>query len=198
MMRATDNKSENDSFSSVGDLNGEHSENERDDGPPENPIHPPPMPLPLRRHPQQQRQHKQRRRLSIRQQQQRMKQSQQQQQKLKKQANAKFNKGDFTAARTLYTLGIQIMAKLDHRLGPKEAEMLSSMHSNRALTFFREKNFISCMQDCEVAIQYNPYYEKSWIRKWRALMALGTILPCCIWPHGRMRTLATWMLDWKR
>jgi hypothetical protein len=29
MMRETDNKSENDSFSSVGDLNGELSENER-------------------------------------------------------------------------------------------------------------------------------------------------------------------------
>jgi hypothetical protein len=101
--------------------------------------------------------------------------------KLKKQANAKFNKGDFTSARTLYTLGIQIMAKLEHRLGPKEAEMLSNMHSNRAVTFFREKNFIECMQDCEVAIQYDPYYEKSWIRKWRALMALGkfqTALEC--------------------
>jgi len=29
MMRETDNKSGNYSFSSVGDLNGEHSENER-------------------------------------------------------------------------------------------------------------------------------------------------------------------------
>jgi tetratricopeptide (TPR) repeat protein len=37
------------------------------------------------------------------------------------------------------------------------------------------------MQDCELAIQCNPYYEKSWIRKWRALTALGmfqTVLEC--------------------
>jgi hypothetical protein len=66
--------------------------------------------------------------------------------KLKKQANAKFNNGDFTAARTLYTLGIQSMAKLEHRFGPKEAEMLSNRHSNRAVTFFGENNFI-CRDD---------------------------------------------------
>jgi hypothetical protein len=98
--------------------------------------------------------------------------------KTKKQANAKFNNGNFTALRTLYTLGIQSMAKSEHRLGPKEAEMLSNMHSNmhsnRAVTFFGANNFNSCRRGCEVAIQYNPYYEKSWIRKWRALMALGS------------------------
>jgi hypothetical protein len=93
-------------------------------------------------------------------------------------ANAKFNNGNFTALRTLYTLGIQSMAKLEHSLGPKEAEMLSNMHSNvhsnRAFPFFGANNFNLCRQGCEVAIPYNPYYEKSWIRKWRALMALGS------------------------
>jgi hypothetical protein len=53
---------------------------------------------------------------------------------------AKFNKGGFTVTRrTLYTLGSQSMAKLEHRLDPKEAEMLSNMHSNRAVTFFSKK-----------------------------------------------------------
>ena len=92
--------------------------------------------------------------------------------KLKKQANAKFNKGDFNVARVLYTDGIRCMEGLPNH-GPKEDEMLSNMHSNRAVTYFRDKNFFACIQDCDVALQYDPYYEKSWIRKWRALMALG-------------------------
>ena len=94
--------------------------------------------------------------------------------KLKKQANAKFNKGDFNSARMLYTQGIQIMSILPH-IGPTEGEMLSNMHSNRAVTYFREKNFSACISDCDVALRYDPYYEKSWIRKWRALMALGKV-----------------------
>ena len=53
-------------------------------------------------------------------------------------ANVKFNNGNFTALRTLYTLGIQSMAKLEHSLRPKEAEMLSNMHSNCAVTFFEK------------------------------------------------------------
>jgi hypothetical protein len=61
------------------------------------------------------------------------------------QVNAKFDKGNFTAARTLYTLGIQIMAKLENRLVPKEAEMLSNMHSNHAVTFFENRiSFRAC------------------------------------------------------
>lgn len=93
--------------------------------------------------------------------------------KLKKQANAKFNKGDFNAARTLYTNGINLMASIPHRPDGTDGELLSNMHSNRAVTFFREKQFDRCIEDCNMAIQYDRGYEKSWIRKWRALMALG-------------------------
>ncbi|GKY92469.1 hypothetical protein MPSEU_000217300 [Mayamaea pseudoterrestris] len=92
--------------------------------------------------------------------------------KLKKQANAKFNKGDFSAARTLYTVGINVMQTMT-AVSQEERELLSGMHSNRGVTYFREKKFQSCIEDCEHAIRYDSTYDKSWIRKWRAHMALG-------------------------
>ena len=92
--------------------------------------------------------------------------------KLKKQANAKFNKGDFTGSRVLYTEGITVMKDVTPNT-PEERDLVSNLHSNRAVTFFREKKFQSCIEDCDKALACDPAYEKSWIRKWRALMALG-------------------------
>lgn len=89
--------------------------------------------------------------------------------KLKKQANAKFNKGDLVHSRDLYTEGITLVAGLEHN----HAELAAHMYSNRAVTYFREKRFDQCVEDCNQAISLLPKYEKSWIRKWRALMAQG-------------------------
>jgi tetratricopeptide (TPR) repeat protein len=94
--------------------------------------------------------------------------------KLKKQANAKFNKGDFAASLTLYTEGISVMSAVK-AISVDERELLSNMYSNRAVTFFREKKFENCIEDCDKALVFVPTYDKSWIRKWRALMALGNI-----------------------
>jgi tetratricopeptide (TPR) repeat protein len=94
--------------------------------------------------------------------------------KLKKQANAKFNKGDFIAARLLYTEGINVMESI-FPSSRTECELVSFLYSNRAVTFFREKKFDNCLEDCEKAIAYDPSYDKSWIRKWRALMAMGNL-----------------------
>lgn len=92
--------------------------------------------------------------------------------KLKKQANGKFNRGDFIEAREIYTEGLETVADFDCET--KEDHLLvSNMFSNRAVTYFREKKFILCVEDCDKAISFDPSYEKSWIRKWRALMALG-------------------------
>jgi tetratricopeptide (TPR) repeat protein len=90
----------------------------------------------------------------------------------KKQANAKFNKGDFSTARALYSAGIAVMESMAV-VSQDERELLSGMHSNRGVTFFREKDFPCCIEDCEKAITYDPTYDKSWIRRWRAHMALG-------------------------
>jgi tetratricopeptide (TPR) repeat protein len=92
--------------------------------------------------------------------------------KLKKQANAKFNKGEFVIARTLYSDGIKVM-QYTMTANQEERELLSGMHSNRGVTFFREKKFADCIEDCEKALGYDPSYDKTWIRKWRAHMALG-------------------------
>ncbi|GAX20000.1 hypothetical protein FisN_1Lh526 [Fistulifera solaris] len=94
--------------------------------------------------------------------------------KLKKQANAKFNKGDVAGARKLYTEAIRMMDAFCPQ-SVEDRALMSHVHSNRAVTFFREKKFATCIEDCEKAIEYDPSYDKNWIRMWRALMALGEI-----------------------
>jgi tetratricopeptide (TPR) repeat protein len=92
--------------------------------------------------------------------------------KLRKQANGKFNKGEFKASRLLYAEAIDIMECFVPS-SREDCELVSNLYSNRAVTFFREKKFDNCVEDCDKAIAYDPAYDKSWIRKWRALMALG-------------------------
>lgn len=92
--------------------------------------------------------------------------------KLKKQANAKFNAGIYLDARALYTEGIKLLKGVKPD-SIHDLKLLSDMHSNRAATYFRYKKFDDCIKDCEDAIQYDPTLEKSWIRKWRSLMAKG-------------------------
>lgn len=92
--------------------------------------------------------------------------------KLKKQANARFNKGDFSAARDLYTEGIDLMSTFSPD-SETEHQLMSHMHSNRGVTFFREKDFDACIDDCEKAIKFDPQYDKSWVRLWRAHVARG-------------------------
>lgn len=92
--------------------------------------------------------------------------------KLKKQANGKSNSGDLQKARKLYTQGINMLKDVPP-LSDSDLKLLSDMHANRAYTFFQKKNFDECIEDCEYAIEYEPSLEKSWLRKWRALMAKG-------------------------
>ena len=92
--------------------------------------------------------------------------------KLKKQANAKLNKGDVAGARVLYGEGLACLPAN----GPdteEGRELAASLYANRAVTFFREKKFASTVQDCDKSLELDPKHEKSYIRKWRALMALG-------------------------
>jgi len=90
--------------------------------------------------------------------------------KLKKQANAKFNKGDFAAARALYTEGIQSMQGFSLTT-TTQRQLLAHMHSNRGVTYFREKLFQECIDDCKRAVECDPSHDKSWIRWWRAVVA---------------------------
>lgn len=41
------------------------------------------------------------------------------------------------------------------------------------MTFFREKKFAETVNDCNKSLEFDSKHEKSYIRKWRALMALG-------------------------
>jgi len=92
--------------------------------------------------------------------------------KLKKQANAKLNKGDVPGARILYGEGLACMPPgAEHTLEGRE--LAANLYANRAVTYFREKKFRETVNDCNKAVEYDPKHEKSYIRKWRALMALG-------------------------
>eukprot|EP00934_Nitzschia_sp_Nitz4_P007539 Nitzschia sp. Nitz4//scaffold192_size41448//7391//11414//NITZ4_007481-RA/size41448-processed-gene-0.55-mRNA-1//1//CDS//3329540224//7529//frame0 len=92
--------------------------------------------------------------------------------KLKKQANAKLNKEDVAGARVLYGEGIACLPAG----GPNSTEgreLAAGLYANRAVTFFREKKFAATVADCDKSLEFDPRHEKSYIRKWRALMALG-------------------------
>lgn len=92
--------------------------------------------------------------------------------KLKKLANAKSNSGNLMKARKLYSQGIDMLKGVSPT-SESDFKLLSDMHANRAFTFFQMKSFDKCIVDCELAIEYEPSLEKSWIRKWRALLAKG-------------------------
>ncbi len=92
--------------------------------------------------------------------------------KLKKQANAKLNKGDIAGARVLYGEGLACMPPGGEKT-PEGRELAANLYANRAVTYFREKKFRETVNDCNKAVEFDPKHEKSYIRKWRALMALG-------------------------
>jgi tetratricopeptide (TPR) repeat protein len=92
--------------------------------------------------------------------------------KLKKQANAKLNKGDVAGARVLYGEGLACLPSGGPET-PEGRELAASLYANRAVTFFREKKFAATVMDCDKSLELDPKHEKSYIRKWRALMALG-------------------------
>jgi tetratricopeptide (TPR) repeat protein len=92
--------------------------------------------------------------------------------KLKKQANAKLNKGDVAGARVLYGEGLACLPAKGPET-PEGRELAASLYANRAVTFFREKKFSATVLDCDKSLELDPKHEKSYIRKWRALMALG-------------------------
>jgi tetratricopeptide (TPR) repeat protein len=92
--------------------------------------------------------------------------------KLKKQANAKLNKGDVPGARVLYGEGLACLPS-DGPRSDAARELAASLYANRAVTFFREKKFSATVVDCDKSLELDPKHEKSYIRKWRALMALG-------------------------
>jgi tetratricopeptide (TPR) repeat protein len=92
--------------------------------------------------------------------------------KLKKQANAKLNKGDVAGARILYGEGLACLPASGPD-SPEGRELAASLYANRAVTFFREKKFAATVADCDKSLELDAKHEKSYIRKWRALMALG-------------------------
>jgi tetratricopeptide (TPR) repeat protein len=92
----------------------------------------------------------------------------------KKQANAKFNKGEYSASRGLYSKGIRTMEALPgNEVSKVDQTLLANMLSNRAVSCFHEKQFDRTIDDCNAAIELQPAVDKPYIRKWRAMMAKG-------------------------
>lgn len=94
---------------------------------------------------------------------------------LKGQANAAFNNRNFEEARRLYTEALTVMKEEGNPENREDCQIISSLFSNRAAASFREKNYSACVDDCELALELDPVQGKAYIRKWRALIALGKL-----------------------
>lgn len=91
---------------------------------------------------------------------------------MKDQGNATFNKGDFLDARKLYTDGINAVSGLQPSC-QEESHLVAALYCNRGATYLKEKRYEETVNDCELALKFNPEYPKAYTRKWRGLMALG-------------------------
>ena len=75
--------------------------------------------------------------------------------KLKKQANARLNKGDIAGARALYGEGLACLPPSNSET-VEGRELAASLYSNRAVTFFREKQFAATVSDCNKSLELDP------------------------------------------
>jgi tetratricopeptide (TPR) repeat protein len=94
---------------------------------------------------------------------------------LKGQANAAFNNRNFEEARRLYTEALAVMREEGSPENREDCQIISSLFSNRAAASFREKNYSACVEDCDLALELDPVQGKAYVRKWRALIALGNV-----------------------
>jgi len=56
---------------------------------------------------------------------------------------------------------------------PAGRALAANIYDNRSIGHFREKRFRDCVNDCDKTFEFDKKHEKSYIRKWRSLMALG-------------------------
>jgi tetratricopeptide (TPR) repeat protein len=86
----------------------------------------------------------------------------------KNRGNLLYQEGKYQSAREIYTNCIDTLTNNDI----KEVKMLSQLLSNRAQTFFQERNFANALNDINKALHLDMLNEKAMLRKLVALESL--------------------------
>lgn len=88
---------------------------------------------------------------------------------LQTKAGSKLRKGEIDASFVVYTKAIKCLTGREHTSESKR--LLAEIYSNRAVTFYRKKDYASSLVDCEQALDLDPRAEQTYVRKSIALNA---------------------------
>eukprot|EP00548_Thalassiothrix_antarctica_P009740 CAMPEP_0194156496 /NCGR_PEP_ID=MMETSP0152-20130528/68576_1 /TAXON_ID=1049557 /ORGANISM="Thalassiothrix antarctica, Strain L6-D1" /LENGTH=639 /DNA_ID=CAMNT_0038864207 /DNA_START=144 /DNA_END=2065 /DNA_ORIENTATION=- len=106
----------------------------------------------------------------------------------KEEGNAKFASKNFMEAHDLYSKGIDvfemnktIFSKKNNNdnkrqqsfSSPEIISLGTTLYANRAASLLQVEKFVSCLEDCQSAIELDSMYAKGYIRRNKAYLALG-------------------------
>ena len=107
----------------------------------------------------------------------------------KEEANAKFSTRNYTEAKALYKKAISVLdndttrttATTNHNSSNRnssyhnenERKMAATIHANIAAINIMTREYIKCIENCNIAISLDNSYIKAYMRKSKALVALG-------------------------
>lgn len=101
----------------------------------------------------------------------------------KEEANAKFSARNYVEAAALYKKAISILknetniakscSNLNSYQTEEERKMAATLHANIAATAIMTREYVKCVDHCNIAIELDKSYTKAYLRKSKALVALG-------------------------
>ncbi len=96
----------------------------------------------------------------------------------KEEANAKFSSRNYTEAAALYKKALSVLCEkeISHQHTfetDEERKMASTLHANIAATYMMTRDYVKCVDSCNIAIDLDKSYMKAYMRKSKALVALG-------------------------
>ena len=106
----------------------------------------------------------------------------------KEEANAKFSLRNYSESRALYKKALSILMHDHNNVGlqlqvdsfnKEERKIAATLHANIAATFMMTREYAQCVENCSVAIEFDKTYTKAYVRKSKALIALGQFSELC-------------------
>lgn len=94
----------------------------------------------------------------------------------KDEANGKFSMRNYKESRELYKKGISVLNdgfNNGRSFDEEEMKLSAALHANVAATYMMTREYIKCIESCSIAIDLDRTYAKAYIRKSKALVALG-------------------------
>lgn len=105
----------------------------------------------------------------------------------KEEANAKFSMRKYVESRALYKKALSVLLGDDsgnsrafliknshnHDDCKEEKKIAATLHANIAATYMMSREYNQCIDNCSIAIDFDKMYIKAYIRKSKALSALG-------------------------